>query len=211
MPELVFYYTPTTCSLASHIALEESGLAFEPRRIRLHDADAVADWRQTNPSGSIPALTSDGRLLTENVAILDHVARLAPEAGLLPDNMFEAARALSLTAWFASTVHITRRMARAPFRMTPDESVWPSLQAEGCSRFWTNLVKIDGLLAGRDWLVGERLSIADCYAMVFLGWAIADEHPVGDLTNYTGLFRRMAGRESVQRAMAREKTPALPV
>jgi len=209
MPELVFYYTPTTCSLASHIALEESGLAFEASRVRLHDPDSVAIWRRTNPSGTIPALTSDGRLLTENVAILDYIARLAPEAGLLPDDPFEQARVLSLTAWFASSVHITRRMARAPVRMTPDQTTWPSLQAEGRSRFWANLVKIDGMIEGRDWLVGDRLSVADCYAMVFYGWAITDEHPVGDLTAFTGLFGRMAQRSGVQRAMAREKTPGL--
>jgi glutathione S-transferase len=207
VPELIFYYTPTTCSLASHIALEESGLVFEPRRIRLHDPEAVEVWRQTNPSGSIPALTSDGRLLTENVAILDYVARLAPDAGLLPDDAFDRARALSLTAWFASSVHITRRMARAPIRMTPDQTTWPSLQAEGRTRFWANLVKIDGLLEDRDWLVGDRLSVADCYAMVFYAWAITDEHPVGDLANFTRLFRRMIERPAVQRAIAREKTP----
>jgi glutathione S-transferase len=211
LPELIFYYTPTTCSLASHIALEESGLPFEPRRIRLHDHEAVAVWRQTNPSGSIPALMSDGRLLTENVAILNYVARLVPEAGLLPDDPFDMARTLSLTAWFASTVHITRRMARAPLRMTPDEATWPSLKAEGRSRYWANLLKIDGLLEARDWLVGDRLSIADCYAMVFYSWAIADEHPVGNLSGYSRLFSRMAKREAVQRAMSREKTPTLVV
>ena len=91
MPELTYFYTPTTCSLASHIALEESGLAFEASRIRLHDPDAVAVWCRTNPSGGVPALLSDGRLLTENVAILDYVARLVPEAGLLPDDPFDVA------------------------------------------------------------------------------------------------------------------------
>jgi len=210
MPELTFYYTPTTCSLASHIALEESALPFEANRIRLHDPEAVATWRQTNSSGTIPALVSDGRLLTENVAILSYVAELAPEAGLLPDDPFDRARALSLTAWFASTVHITRRMARAPMRMTPDQTTWPSLQAEGRSRFWANLVKIDGFVDGRDWLLGDRLSVADCYATVFYGWAIADEHPVGKLSNFTALFQRMAERPSVQRAMVREKTPPFP-
>ena len=30
---LQFYYAPHTCSLASHIALEEAGLAYEPIRL----------------------------------------------------------------------------------------------------------------------------------------------------------------------------------
>ncbi|CAN5185280.1 glutathione S-transferase family protein [soil metagenome] len=210
MPELVFYYTPTTCSLASHVALEESGLAFEVSRIRLHDPDAVALWRETNPVGGVPALTSDGRLLTENVAILDYVARLAPDAGLLPDDPFDVARATSLTAWFASTVHITGRMARAPFRFTSDETTYEPLKTEGRIRLEANLRKVDALLADREWLVGDRLSVADAYALVFYAWGVAGEYPMADMANYSALARRMAERPGVQRAMAREKTPPFP-
>lgn len=211
MSRLTFYYAPTSCSLASHIALEESGLAFEANRIRLHDADSVVAWRQTNPSGSVPALMSDGRLLTENVAILDYVARSAPAAGLSPDDAFDQARMLSLTAWFASTVHITGRMARAPFRFTPDETTYPALKTEGRIRFEANLHKIDALLADRDWLIGDRMSVADAYALVFYAWGVAGEHPVAGLKHYSALARRMAARPGVQRAMAREKTPPFPV
>jgi len=210
MPHLTYYYTPTTCSLASHVALEESGLPFEVNRIRLHDPEAVAEWRRTNPAGGVPALVSDGRLLTENVAILDYVARLAPEAGLLPDDPFDQAIALSLTAWFASTVHITGRMARAPFRFTPDETTYEALKLEGRKRFETNLRKVDVMLADRDWLVGDRLSVADAYALVFYAWGLAGDYPMVELNHYSALARRMAERPGVQRAMAREKTPAFP-
>ena len=210
MPSLTFYYTPTTCSLASHVALEESGLPFDVSRIRLHDPDSVAIWRHTNPAGGVPALVSDGRLLTENVAILDYIARLAPDAGLLPDDAFDQARAVSLTAWFASTVHITGRMARAPFRFTPDESTYEPLKIEGRKRFEANLRKVDAMLDGRDWLVGDRLSVADAYALVFYAWGVAGDYPMADLKSYKALARRMAERPGVQRAMAREKTPPFP-
>lgn len=210
MPDLTFYYAPTTCSLASHVALEESGLAFEVSRIRLHDTESVAVWRQTNPAGGVPALISNGRLLTENVAILDYVARLDPQAGLLPDDPFDQARATSLTAWFASTVHITGRMARAPFRFTPDESTYEPLKTEGRLRFESNLRKVDALLAGRDWLVGERLSVADAYALVFYAWGVAGDYPMSEMPHYSALARRMAERPGVQRAMGREKTPLFP-
>src|SRR5690606_38076749 len=158
-----------------------------------------------------PALISDGRLLTENVAILDYVARSAPAAGLSPDDAFDQARMLSLTAWFASTVHITGRMARAPFRFTPDETTYQALKTEGRTRFEANLHKIDALLTDRDWLIGDRMSVADAYALVFYAWGVAGEHPVAGLNHYSALARRMAARPGVQRAMAREKTPPFPV
>ena len=209
-PKLTFYYTPTTCSLASHVALEESELTFEPSRIRLHDPESVEIWRQTNPTGGVPALMSDGRLLTENMAILSYVAHLAPGAGLLPDDAFDQAQALSLTAWFASTVHITGRMARAPFRFTSDQTAHEPLSFEGRRRFEANLRRVDGLLAGRDWLVGDRLSVADAYALVFYAWGVVGEYPMAEMRHYSALARRMAERPGVQRAMAREKTPPFP-
>jgi glutathione S-transferase len=210
MPKLTYYYTPTTCSLASHVALEESGLPFEASRVRLHDPEAVEIWRRTNPAGGVPALMCDERLLTENVAILHHVAHLAPHAQLLPDDGFDQASALSLTAWFASTVHITGRMARAPFRFTPDQTTHEALSAEGRRRFEANLRKVDGLLTGRDWLVGDRLSVADAYALVFYAWGVAGDYPMAELKHFSALARRLAERPGVQRAMAREKTPPFP-
>ena len=183
---------------------------FEPSRIRLHDPESVEIWRRINPTGVVPALVSDERLLTENVAILDYVARLAPEAGLLPDDGFDQAKVLSLTAWFASTVHITGRMARAPFRFTSDQTTHESLSLEGRRRFEANLRRVDALLVGRDWLVGDRLSVADAYALVFYAWGVVGDYPMTELRHYSALARRMAERPGVQRAMAREKTPPFP-
>ncbi|WP_292029672.1 glutathione S-transferase family protein [Brevundimonas sp. UBA2416] len=208
--ELTFFYTPTSCSLASHIALEEAGAVFDPHRVRLHTPEGVDDYRRINPGGTVPALSIGGVIIPENVAILTWVARAFPDAKLMPDDPVESARVMALIAWFASTVHITRRMARAPFRMTPDETTHPSLSREGRTRFLVNLQKIDGLLEGREWLVGDRMSIADAYALVFYAWGHADEHPVVDLVNYSEHVRRLIARPAVQRAMAREKT-ILPV
>lgn len=207
MIRLVYHYTPTTCSLASHIALEESGLPFEAVRVRLHDPEAVAAYRLINPAGTVPALLSDGTLITENVAILHHVARLAPDAKLTPDSAAEAAQCLAWTAWFASSMHISGRMARAPFRFTSDETVHNALRREGRKRFWTNLGRVDAALAGRDWLVGDRLSVADAYAAVFYAWGLVGEYPVAELDGYSALFRRLIARPGARRAMDREKTP----
>lgn len=203
---LTFFYAPTSCSLASHIVLEEAEAPFEAHRVRLHTAEGVDDYRRINPGGTVPALSIGGVIVSENVAILTWVAGAFPDAKLIPEDPVDAARVMSLIAWFASTVHITRRMARAPWRMTPDETTHPSLSREGRSRFFANLQKIDGLLEGRDWLVGDRMSIADAYALVFYAWGHADEHPVVDLVHYSEHVRRLVARPAVQRAMGREKT-----
>ena len=63
--KLHFYFTPSTCALASHIALEESGAAFEAELVKLHKPEDVVVYKQINPRGTVPALTVDGVLLTE--------------------------------------------------------------------------------------------------------------------------------------------------
>src|ERR1051325_5593511 len=83
------YFPPGTCSLAPHIVLRELGLEAELVRLRLGTPPVIAatqdDYRTLNPNGYVPLLELDaGSLLTEGVAILQYLADLHPEAGLLP-------------------------------------------------------------------------------------------------------------------------------
>jgi glutathione S-transferase len=85
-----------SCSLASHIALEEAGADYELVKISLKNGDQRRpDYLALNPKGRVPALVTDRGILTENVAILAYVARTYPEAGLAPlDDEFAFADSL---------------------------------------------------------------------------------------------------------------------
>ena len=71
MPELTLFSSPRACSLACHIALEESGLPYtlEPVLVRKGEHQRPA-YLAINPWGKIPALRIDNELLTEAHAIL---------------------------------------------------------------------------------------------------------------------------------------------
>lgn len=77
------FYKPGACSLASHIALRESGLDFTLQGVdlvkRLENGD---DYLLINPKGQVPALLLDDELLlTEGVAIMQYIAdRVGPAA-----------------------------------------------------------------------------------------------------------------------------------
>lgn len=106
------YYSPGSCSLAAHIALEEIGEPFE-----LELVAAVGEGRKTgtpeylavNPKGRVPALQGvpgssggvDG-VLTEAGAILVYLAGTYPAAGLLPDDAAGEARCLE---WISFLLH----------------------------------------------------------------------------------------------------------
>ena len=86
------YFSPLACSLATRMALFEAGA--EARYVQVDTATkrtrAGDDFRAVNPMGQVPVLrTDEGTLLSENSAVLQHVAKRYPAAGLLPDKELE--------------------------------------------------------------------------------------------------------------------------
>ena len=82
---LTLHFAPNTCALASLIALEESGLAFEVRKVDFASAEQRSPaYLAINPKGRVPALATDRGVLTETPAILAYVAQIAPEKRLAP-------------------------------------------------------------------------------------------------------------------------------
>lgn len=72
------FYKPGACSLASHIALRESGLDFTLQSVDLAQKrlENGEDYLQFNPKGQVPALLlDDDILLTEGVAIMQYRRR----------------------------------------------------------------------------------------------------------------------------------------
>src|SRR3954469_25164633 len=105
---LKLYYSPGACSLVPHIALEESGGAFEPVRVVLAKGEHFTpDFLAINPHARVPVLGTDGGVITETVAILNFIADLYGAPASVPrGDSHESARCNELLGWFASTVHI---------------------------------------------------------------------------------------------------------
>ena len=79
------YYEPGSCSLASHIALEEAGASFTPTRVNFEISEQRSPaYLKINPKGRVPALAIDDWVLTENPAILQFIAQTHPDAKLWP-------------------------------------------------------------------------------------------------------------------------------
>ena len=55
------YFSKGSCSLASHIALEEAGAKFEAQRINLREGEQKQpEYLKVNPKAKVPALALDG-------------------------------------------------------------------------------------------------------------------------------------------------------
>lgn len=188
------FFSNGSCSLASHIALEEAGAKFDAQRINLREGEQrKPEYQKVNPKGKVPALElDDGSVITENPAIISFVADTHPDAGLLakPGDV-KRAKAQEWLAWCASTVHISFGPL---FRNRDDEAQRKVVQA--------NLDLYDQWLKG-PFVLGDKLSAADCYTLVFTRWALSFGFTVGD--NMRRSARVLLERPGVQRAVTTQQ------
>ena len=203
---LKFYYAPGACSLATHIGLEESGAKYDGQKIAFaNNEQKPPEYLKINPRGRVPALVIDDGSIVENTAILDYVAaKYAPQ--LMPKDPVQRARAISLMAWFSNTVHPSFTHINRPERFATDTSTHDNIKATGTENFHANLKEIDGLLAGKQWMVGDAFSVVDGYALVFYAWGKRIGLPMAELKNYTAWKERMMARPAVMRVLEREQS-----
>ena len=208
---LTLYYAPGACSMASHIALEETGVPYDTKPVSLAAGEQLQDayLNDVNPRGKVPALRTDEGVLTENVAIITYLARAFPQAHLLPDDPLPLARALSHMTWLTSAVHPAFTHILRPGRFATDEGTHDNIKATGRENAWKFLQEIDGLLDGKQYVLGAQYSAADGYTLVFYGWGKRNGMPVEQLQNYTAFKDRLLTRPAVRKVLEREQSPLL--
>ena len=199
---LTLFYAPGACSMAAHIALEESGEKYQPKRMDLAKGEQkTADYLKIHPLGRVPALKlDDGSPLTENTAILPYLGK---RFGLWPTDPVKEAQALSVIGFFAASVHPANAHVGRPERYTDDKSAHPGLQAMGKKTYFEYMKQIDGMYGRREWL-SDKYSVLDPYAFVFYVWGVRREMPMAELKNYSAFKDRMLKRPAVQRVAADE-------
>ena len=203
---LTLYFSPGACSTASHIGIEESGAEYTEKPTLLPKGEQKTEaYLKINPRGKVPALSVDGKVITENTAILTYLAKQFPKANLMPADPVEEARCISTMAWFSNVVHPSYQRFMRSERFAEGEAAQATVKEMGRKSFWANLQEIDGLLKGLDWVMGKQFTVADGYALVFYGWGVRGELPMKELTHYTAWKERMLKRPAVRKILESEQ------
>jgi glutathione S-transferase len=203
---LTLYFSPGACSMASHIGLEETGAPYEEKPTLLAKGEQkTAAYLEINPRGKVPALSVDGKVIVENTAILTYLARRFPEKTLMPRDPVEEARCIALMAWFSNTVHPAYQRYMRPGRFAEGAAAQATVKDLGRKSFWASCQEIDGMLRGKQWIMGESYTVADGYALVFYGWGVRGEFPMSELTAYTEWKDRMLQRPAVRKILESEQ------
>ena len=198
------YFAADTIARVSLIVLEEIGLPYQAVKVSFAASEQRgADYLAVNPKGRVPALVTDQGVLTETPAILTYLAQTNPEAGLLPDDPFQAARVQELMSYLCSTVHVSHAHRLRGARWSDDPEVIKGMKVKVPQNIGEHFAYLEERFVG-PWVMGQAYSLADPYLFVIAGWIGFDGVDIARFPRIAAHQRAMHGRPAVQRAIAAE-------
>jgi glutathione S-transferase len=202
--KLTLCYAPMACSLVTYVTLTEAGAEFAVRTVNTGAKEQkTPEYLAINPKGKVPVLMVDGFPLTENVAIQQFVARTFPQAKLLPAG-FDEFKAVSLMAWFASTVHPHLTPNARPENYCDIPEAYDGVKRVAQKMLFEDLKIAEDLLAGREWFF-DQFTAVDAYFFWCFRRATQFKLDLSSYPNCLAHMARMRTRPSVQKVEAYEK------
>jgi glutathione S-transferase len=195
------YFAPGACSLSPHIVLEEAGIAAETEQVNNQEKKTKSgtDYWTINPKGQVPALQLDnGDMLTEGPVIVQYLADQKPGSGLVPPaGSIERYRVQEWLNFITSELHKSFGPIFRP--TTPD--AFKDLSKENLGK---RLAWLDKQLAGKQYLMGDKFTVADAYLFTMLSWADRMKFDLSAMPNLLAYKDRVAARPKVQEALTKE-------
>ena len=195
------YYSPGACSLAPHIVLREAGLDFDLDRVALpaKTTNDGGDFLAINQKGAVPTLwLDDGEVITEAAVILQYLADQAPAKALIPAaGTKERYRVQEWLNYIASELH----KGFGPLWKSNTPTEYKAAVKESLAKQFAYL---DGKLAGRSYLTGDKFTVADAYLFTILNWAQFHQIDLKPYRNVSAFVARVAARPKVQETLQAE-------
>ena len=200
---LRLYSTSNSCALASHLALELSGLAYEVRRLDFaNNEQRSPEYLAINPKGRVPALVTEHGVLTETPAILAYICQLSPEAQLAPlANAFAFAQLQSFNSYLSSTVHVAHAHRYRGYRWSDSAEAIETMKQKVPQNMRECFGLIEQDLKG-PWVLGAQLSVCDLYLFTIGRWLPGDGVDINEFPRLAEHAARVQQLDGVQRVLA---------
>lgn len=200
------YYTAHTCSLATHIVLEELGVPYDLKRVDFgSQQQKSAEYLSINPKARVPALVTKDGILTETPALLIYLAQSYPTSGLAPlDDPFELAELQAFNSFICSTLHVAHSHRMRGSRWADDPAAIVAMQKKVPDSVGSAWQIVEDRLFRGPWVMGEHYSVADPYMFTMAEWIESDGLEASRFPKVAEHRARMKERPSVQRAWALE-------
>ena len=202
MIELYTYGTGN--GLRASIALAEAGLDYRTHLVDIHKGESrTAEFLKLNPAGSIPVLVDPSGpggepiTLSQSGAIILYVAEKCGR--FLPRDAALRAKTLQWFMMAASDVSgghtaLFIAMNRLPEKSAANTAFWEK-------RLLDHVRVFDRQLAGRDYLMGAEMTVADIALLPPVALRMPLIEGAGDCPELVRWFKAMSARPGVQKGM----------
>lgn len=177
----LYYHPASSPSRTARMTAALLGLELELELVDLFGgANRTREYLALNPNGLVPTLVDDGFVLWESNAIAQYLASKRATPELFPDDPQLRAdvtrwQCWELEHWKRATQAIAfERVFKRLKGLAPD----PAALERGTAEFHRFAAVLDGQLARRDHLVGERLTLADVAVASGLTYATVAAFPL---------------------------------
>ena len=200
------YYAPHTCSLASHIALEEAGAAYALTRIDFgKNEQGQPQYLEINPRARVPAMATPRGILTETPAMLVFIAQSFPDARLAPlEDPFAFAEMQAFNSYLGSTLHVAHAHRMRGYRWADDPDAIRSMQRKVPESVSACYELIERHMLKEPWVMGVAYTISDPYLFTLAQWLEDDGVDPARIPRVVDHRRRVSQRVAVLKAIADE-------
>jgi len=168
---LVFYYAPMSTAVVTHWVLEELGIPYEKVKLDFAAGDTKKpDFLKINPNGVVPVIVHDGQPIFESAAITIYLGEtFGTQKGVFPAAGPQRGQAISWIVWG----NVTFGGALARHQFAASERIPAEQRNAEAAKVAHGEVErlfklLDGVLEGKQWLVGDSFSLADAHVASFV-------------------------------------------
>jgi glutathione S-transferase len=164
--ELTFYTNPMSRGQIVRWMLEEVGAPYDARILDYGTTMKEPAYLAINPMGKVPAIVHGDRIVTECAAICAYLADAFPAAGLAPA---PGDRADYYRWLFFAAGPLEQAITAKSFGIEPDAK---QQMMAGFGTLAQALDALEGAVAGRTFVAGDRFSTADVYVGSQIDWGL---------------------------------------
>jgi glutathione S-transferase len=197
------YHCKDARSLRALWALEEMGLDYELVNMQFPPRLTYPGYLDINPMGTVPTLVDGDVTLTESSAMCQYLAeKYGPTELALDVSHPQYGEYLNWLYRSDATLTFPQTLVLRYTRLEPQERRIPQVVADYTQWYYSRLRSVEMALEGRDYLLGERFTVADIavgYA-VFLGISLGLDEKYKP--NTQAYLARLMARPAFQRAQS---------
>ncbi|ORX91237.1 glutathione S-transferase [Basidiobolus meristosporus CBS 931.73] len=213
-PNITVYTADTPNGQKVTLALEELGIPYNLKKLSFAKNEQKEDWfLKINPNGRIPAIVDHSRndfpVFESGAILLYLVQHYDPNYRLWPTDIDQQSEVVQWVMFQMGGVGPMQGQANHFSRFAPEKIPY------GINRYQSETKRLyqvlDGRLQGREYLVGDHLTIAD---IINFPWVLSHNFSgvsLDDLPNLQAWVERIRSRATIEKAFGSEALERLRV